>query len=120
MKILWISLGTGVTSALVLIAILFLGSGTSAAVEPNVIYHCNETEQFVLGPLQPTPAVNLHTGKRTLTRALYCPVGEHWHALPPSEMFAGNPLGMQCPLHRNSLREQGPLPAEIISAALAE
>ena len=48
------------------------GSGTTEQ-ERRVVYFCRETKKPVVAALQPTPAVNLATGRKTLTRALYCP-----------------------------------------------
>jgi hypothetical protein len=75
----------------------------------SVPYICRETKQVVLAPLAPVPVVNSQTGRATLFRALYCPDCKKWHAVPPPDVFPGNPLTYPCPKHRHVMTTDGPL-----------
>ena len=99
-------------AALLLMAASLSGCGgeTPAAGETeNVVYLCRETKKIVRAPLQPTPAVNPATGRKTLVRALYCTKCKKWHAVPPAMEQSGNPMRYQCPKHKIDLSADGPL-----------
>lgn len=95
------------------LGMVFLGCGGDSAVEtssePDVAYLCSETKELVLAPKQAVPAIHPETGRATLMRALYCAQCEQWHAVPPPDVYSGNPLGYPCPKHRTAMQEQGPL-----------
>jgi hypothetical protein len=75
----------------------------------NVVYLCRETKQIVQAPPQKVPAVHPGTGRATLFRALYCPECKIWRAVPPPDVFAGNPLTYRCPKHQKPMTVDGPL-----------
>src|SRR5688572_1021420 len=72
-------------------------------------YICRETKQVIEAALSPVPAVNPKTGRATLFRALYCPDCKKWHAVPPPDVFAGNPLTYRCPKHHHPMSQKGPI-----------
>lgn len=96
----------------VVVAVTLLIGGSDAAAETGqpVVYLCRETGRVVTGPPQPTPAVNPETGRPTLYQALYCPQCQTWRAVPPSQVYGGNPLSHVCPRHRQPMSPAGPLP----------
>ncbi len=51
----------------------------------EVTYICLETKAVVRGAAQPEPALNPHTGRRTLVRAVYSAASQAWVAAPPEE-----------------------------------
>ncbi|GAB4154840.1 MAG: hypothetical protein Tsb009_31550 [Planctomycetaceae bacterium] len=75
----------------------------------TVVYLCKETKKVVRAPLQPSPAVNPETGRKTLYRALYCSKCKKWHAIPPGEERSGNPLRYRCPKHHSAMSADGPV-----------
>ena len=85
--------------------------GGKASAEPagDVVYLCRETQKLLKAPAQPVPAVNPDTGRPTLYRALYCSDCKKWHAVPPPDVFPGNPLSYPCPKHRRPMSAAGPL-----------
>lgn len=83
----------------------------SENVMETVPYLCRETKQVVRVPLGSVPAVNPATGRATLFRALYCPDCKKWHAVPPPDVFPGNPLTYSCPKHHRAMTADGPLDA---------
>ena len=85
-------------------------SGDESAVA-DVVYLCRETNEMVTAPPQTTPAVNPRTGRPTLVRGLYCEKCRKWRAVPPRDVYAGNPLSWPCPRHRQPMSPDGPLPA---------
>lgn len=101
-------------AAALLVAVLSIagcGGGkpsSAAATEKQVVYLCSETKQIVRAPLQPTPAVNPATGRKTLVRALYCEKCRSWHPIPPAIEQGGNPLRYQCPKHKIDMSPEGP------------
>jgi hypothetical protein len=107
----WIA-GLAALAAAVCLACLVLG-GSDAAADTNsqFVYICRETGRIVTAPPQPTPAVNPETGRTTLYRALYCGKCQSWRAVPPSEVYGGNPMSNVCPRHRERMSPSGPLPA---------
>lgn len=80
----------------------------SADTVPKVFYLCEETEELVKAPLQQVPATNPQTGRKTLYRALYCSDCEKWRAVPPPEVYPGNPLAYRCPKHDCPMAVSGP------------
>lgn len=80
----------------------------------EIMYVCRETGALILGPRQPTPAVNPKTGRATLAQALYCPQCGGWRAAPPAELRDRFPAGPVCPKHRAPLAESGPSDAPLI------
>ena len=85
----------------------------TACRDPGPIVSCfaaAETGEFISAPPQPVPAVNPHTGRATLQRALYCPQCRRWHVVPPPDVLNGPPAGYPCPQHKIAMQEQGPLP----------
>ena len=96
-------------AAMTLLFVSGCGDEQVAAEESNdVVYLCKETKKVVRAPLQPTPAVNPETGRKTLFRALYCSRCKKWHAIPPSEERSGNPLRYRCPKHKSTMSPNGP------------
>jgi hypothetical protein len=75
----------------------------------TVPYLCRETKQVVMAPLGSVPHVNPKTGRATLFRALHCPDCKKWHAVPPPDVFPGNPLTYPCPKHKKPMTTNGPL-----------
>jgi hypothetical protein len=103
------------TSMIVLAAFVSGCSGSNSVdsrdSEQRAVYFCRETKRPVVAAVQPTPAINPATGRRTLVRALYCPQCKAWRAVPPDAAANGNPLASKCPKHRCPLTADGPLPA---------
>ncbi len=101
-------------AAFVLICCAIMAAGCSGeqpvAAPADVVYRCGETGEFVSAPPQPAPAINPHTGRATLQRALYCPRCKRWHVVPPPDVLNGPPAGYPCPRHNTAMQEQGPLP----------
>lgn len=87
-------------------------SESSSSSGDRVVYLCRETEEIIVGPPQATPAVNPKTGRPTLVRGLYCPECQKWRAVPSSEVHSGNPLAWPCPVHRQVMSLEGPLPEQ--------
>ncbi|TWU11421.1 hypothetical protein CA54_02280 [Symmachiella macrocystis] len=85
-------------------------NGPPADKPVDVVYRCSETGNYVSAPPQPVPAVNPHTGRATLQRALYCPQCQHWYVVPPPNVHNGPVAGYLCPQHKLAMQEQGPLP----------
>lgn len=56
-------------------------------VDFEVAYVCLETQELVYGPVQPVPALNPTTGRRTLVRAVYSAHDDKWVAAPPEEVL---------------------------------
>lgn len=56
-------------------------------VDFEVAYLCLETQELVYGPVQPVPALNPATGRRTLVRAVYSARDDKWVAAPPEEVL---------------------------------
>lgn len=83
----------------------------------QVVYLCRETKQLVVGPPQPTPAVNPRTGRPTLVRSLYCAKCRRWRAVPPPDVHPGNPMTWPCPVHRQTMSPEGPLPEAVQTKA---
>lgn len=77
--------------------------------EPQVVYLCRETGELIRGARQSLPAVNPNTGRATLQLALYCDKCDRWHAVPPPDVFPGNPLGYPCPKHHVPMSDSGPM-----------
>ena len=111
MKPIW-WIGGLLTLAVAAYVVTLLIGGSNAAAETGeqVVYLCRETGSVVTGPPQPTPAVNPETGRSTLYRALFCPQCQTWRAVPPSEVYGGNPMSHVCPRHRAPMSPTGPLP----------
>jgi hypothetical protein len=84
------------------------GNASENSIEA-VPYICRETKQIIEAPLSQVPAVNPATGRATLFRALYCSACKKWHAVPPPDVFSGNPLTYSCPKHRQPMTMDGPL-----------
>lgn len=86
------------------------GNAQESVIE-TVPYICRETKQVIEAPVSPVPAVNPNTGRATLFRALYCSDCKKWHAVPPPDVFPGNPVTYPCPKHRQPMTNEGPLDA---------
>ena len=56
----------------------------------DVTYICLETKVVIEGPVQPVPAVNPQTGRRTLVRAIYSNSTEEWVPAPSEEVMRRN------------------------------
>jgi hypothetical protein len=100
---------------ILVVSVIGLGcseSNSHDSQERRAVYFCRETKKPVVAAVQPTPAVNPATGRRTLVRALYCPQCKAWRAVPPDAAANGNPLATKCPKHRCPLTADGPLPEE--------
>ena len=80
----------------------------SAETAQDVAYLCKETKKLIKAPPQPVPAVNPQTGRATLYRALYCGECKAWKAVPPPDVFPGNPLTYPCPKHQRQMTSTGP------------
>lgn len=75
--------------------------------DQGVAYVCTETQAVVVDAPQPTPAVNPHTGRRTLVRGMYCDKCQEWFPVPPD---ARHPEGIRCRKHGTPMSLDGPLP----------
>ncbi len=73
----------------------------------DVMYLCRETKQRMQAPPQQVPAMNPQTGRATLYRALYCAECKGWRAVPPPELYPGNPLTYRCPKHHRQMTSSG-------------
>lgn len=62
-------------------------SRPSAVADAEVAYVCLETHELVYGPVQPVPALNPKTGRRTLVPAVYSVQDESWVAAPPEAVL---------------------------------
>jgi hypothetical protein len=68
-----------------------MASRPPAAVTGNdVTYICLETQEVIEGPLEPLPAVNPATGRRTLVLAVYSNSTKKWVPAPSEEMMRKN------------------------------
>ena len=76
---------------------------------PDPVYICRDTGKLVSMAFEPAPAVNPETGKRTLFLALYCDTCKKWHAVPPPDVFRGNPFSYPCPVHHQPMAATGPM-----------
>ena len=88
--------------------------GDASGDEPaaaDVVYLCRETQEIMTASPQPTPAVNPKTGRATLVRGLYCERCKRWRAVPPPDVHPGNPLSWPCPVHRQAMSPEGPVPS---------
>ncbi|MBS0260938.1 MAG: hypothetical protein JSS02_03195 [Planctomycetes bacterium] len=56
----------------------------------DVTYICLETHEVLDGPVQPVPAINPHTGRRTLVRAIYSNRTQEWIPAPSEEVLRRN------------------------------
>lgn len=56
----------------------------------EVTYVCTETKEVVRGPVQPEPALNPKTGRRTLMRAVYATQTQQWVPAPPEQVLRQN------------------------------
>ena len=56
----------------------------------DVTYICLETKEVIEGPVQPLPAINPSTGRRTLVRAIYSNVTKEWVAAPSEDVLRKN------------------------------
>jgi|GEM_PF-2374384 len=56
----------------------------------DVTYICLETKEVVEGPLEPVPAVNPATGRRTLVLAVYSNATKAWVPAPSEEVLRKN------------------------------
>ena len=102
------------TKWVLMIVLTVIGIGCSGSEtteqERRVVYICRETKKLVVAALQPTPAVNPATGRKTLIRALYCPRCKKWRAIPTDSAVNGNPLATKCPKHKCAMTADGPFP----------
>jgi len=101
-------------TSLLLVTVLGINCSKSETEEPKekAVYVCRETKEVVVAPVQPTPAINPATGRKTLLRALYCPEGKRWRAVPPDAATNGHPMNSKCPQHHCRLTADGPLPKQ--------
>ena len=76
---------------------------------PDPVYICRDSGRLVSMPFEPAPAVNPDTGKRTLYLALYCDTCKKWHAVPPPDVYRGNPFSYPCPVHHQPMAATGPM-----------
>ena len=86
-------------------------SSPAESTSADAVYLCRETKALIRLPAQAVPAVNPHTGRATLFRALYCAACRKWHPVPPPEVFAGNPMTYPCPNHQCAMTADGPIDA---------
>jgi hypothetical protein len=56
----------------------------------DVTYICLETREVIDGPVQPVPALNPTTGRRTLIRAIYSNSTKEWVPAPSEELLRMN------------------------------
>ena len=56
----------------------------------DVTYICLETREVIEGPVQPVPALNPNTGRRTLVRAIYSNTTKEWVPAPSEEVLRRN------------------------------
>lgn len=56
----------------------------------DVTYICLETREVIEGPVQPVPALNPSTGRRTLVRAIYSNTTKEWVPAPSEEVLRRN------------------------------
>jgi hypothetical protein len=56
----------------------------------DVTYICLETHEVIDGPVQPVPALNPNTGRRTLVRAIYSNSTKEWVPAPSEEVLRRN------------------------------
>jgi len=56
----------------------------------DVTYICLETKEVIEGPLEPVPAVNPATGRRTLVLAVYSNTSKEWVPAPSEEVLRKN------------------------------
>jgi len=56
----------------------------------DVTYICLETKEVIEGPLEPVPAVNPATGRRTLVLAMYSNTSKEWVPAPSEEVLRKN------------------------------
>ena len=56
----------------------------------DVVYICLETQEVIEGPVEPTPAINPNTGRRTLVPAIYSNATKKWVPAPNEEMLRRN------------------------------
>lgn len=56
----------------------------------DVTYICLETQEVIEGPLEPVPALNPATGRRTLVLAVYSNLTNKWVPAPSEEVMRKN------------------------------
>lgn len=56
----------------------------------DVTYICLETKEVIEGPVQPVPALNPKTGRRTLVRAVYSNQTQEWIPMPADDVLRRN------------------------------
>lgn len=75
----------------------------------DITYICTESGDLTRGEWQPTPALSLKTGRKTLMQALYCAKCRSWYPAPPAEMAQQSPRGPACPKDGSSLTVEEPV-----------
>ena len=92
-----------------LLATWMLGGAEADSRQP-MVYVCLETQQVMTAPPQPTPAINPHTGRRTLMPGMYCSACRAWTAAPPWDVLQRSPQAALCRTHQQPRSFDGPLP----------
>lgn len=79
----------------------------------RMVYVDTETRQPMVHEIvNPVPAINPETGKRTLMPGLYCPTCKTWYPVPAADQINTRPNAGQCPKDKTALIADGPWPDE--------
>ncbi|MBI1313703.1 hypothetical protein GC176_20615 [bacterium] len=79
----------------------------------NAVFVDTVTQTAMVLPVSDTvPAINPHTGKRTLMPALFCPDCQKWYPVPAPEQINRQPDAARCPRTETPLIADGPWPGE--------
>ncbi len=111
---LWLALGGLLLAGRLIYPVLAGDRSTRVREEQrqNLVFVCRESGETFVMRAKNTTETHPRTGRPTLMPGLYCDQCQKWRASPPLSVLQQNPSASLCPIHKQPMTTDGPVPPD--------